>query len=182
MGWKWVLYWPAIGCGFGFLILFFLMEETNYDRKTIGVVESIESSANSTYDSANDPEKGTEIPEPTTTSIEAGPVHNKKTFLQKLSLLDKTRPNQLLTMMWRPFTFVSLPVVVYSGRCWGSPFFSSSYSRMSSSLPETFLAKPLLTPRSLQVSPTAALLYGLSLQVEHLRSFSRPLHTTLKLR
>ncbi len=117
MGWKWVLYWPAIGCGFGFLILFFLMEETNYDRMTIGIVESIESSANSTHDSGKDPEKGTEMPEPTTTSIETGPTYSKKTLLQKLSLLDKSRPNQLLTMMWRPFTFVTLPVVVYSGRC-----------------------------------------------------------------
>lgn len=119
MGWKWVLYWPAIGCGFGFLILFFLMEETNYDRKTIGIVESIDSSANSTKGSANDTEKGNQVPEPITTSIETGNVHHKKTFWQKMSLLDKSRPNQVLTMMWRPFTFVSLPVVVYSGFAYG---------------------------------------------------------------
>ncbi|KAG4430758.1 hypothetical protein IFR05_013759 [Cadophora sp. M221] len=119
MGWKWVLYWPAIGCGFGFIILFFFMEETNYDRKTIGIVESTDSSANSTKGSANDTEKGSGVPEPTTTSVETGGAYHKKTFTQKMSLLDKPRPNQLLTMMWRPFTFVSLPVVVYSGFAYG---------------------------------------------------------------
>jgi len=119
MGWKWVLYWPAIGCGLGFLILFFLMEETNYDRKTIGVVEAVESSASSNKDSTHDPEKGASAALPTITSIEASPVFEKKTYLQKLKILDKSKPNQLLVMMWRPFTFVSLPVVVYSGFAYG---------------------------------------------------------------
>jgi MFS family permease len=111
MGWKWVLYWPAIGCGFGFLMLFFLMEETNYYRKIIGVVESMESSASSTNDSANNPEKGAKTPASTATNIETGPVYTRKTFFQKLSLVDRSRPNKLLTMMWRPFTFLSLQLL-----------------------------------------------------------------------
>ena len=135
MGWKWVLYWPAIGCGFGFIILFFLMEETNYDRKTIGIVETIESSANSTRGSANaDTEKGNGLPETTTTSVNSGEVYKKKTYLQKLSLLDKPRPNLLLTMMWRPFTFVSLPIVVYSGFAYGCTVVWSLLSSGTSSL------------------------------------------------
>ncbi|KAL2061685.1 hypothetical protein VTL71DRAFT_7062 [Oculimacula yallundae] len=115
MGWKWVLYWPAIGCGFGFLILFFLMEETNYDRKTIGVVEVIASSSSATTNPTNEPEKGNGTPEYTT----GGSSYKKKTFIQKMSLVDKPRPNQLLAMMRRPFVFISLPVVVYSGFAYG---------------------------------------------------------------
>ncbi|CEP64897.1 uncharacterized protein LALA0_S14e01728g [Lachancea lanzarotensis] len=32
-GWEWVMWWCAILCAVGFVILFFFMEETNYDRK-----------------------------------------------------------------------------------------------------------------------------------------------------
>ena len=119
MGWKWVLYWPAIGCAFGFIILFFLMEETNYDRKTVGVVEIHASSASSTTEPASEAEKGARLREAPASTLEAGTVYQKKTFLQKLSLMDKPRPNNLLTMVWRPFTFISLPVVVYSGFAYG---------------------------------------------------------------
>ena len=38
-GYKWVFYWPAIFCACSFVFLFFFMEETNYDRHSIGVVE-----------------------------------------------------------------------------------------------------------------------------------------------
>jgi len=119
MGWKWVLYWPAIGCGVGFLILFFLMEETNYDRKTVGIVELVESTGSLTTGHANDTEKGARTTEAVAATTAAGTVYQKKSFWQKLSLKDKSRPNNLLTMIWRPFTFVSLPVVVYSGFAYG---------------------------------------------------------------
>lgn len=100
MGWRWVLYWPAIGCGFGFLILFFLMEETNYDRKTIGVVQFPSSEGSSIKEPASDAEKGDIVPLPTSiTSIADSIAYKKKTFLQKLSILDRPRPNQLLIMV-----------------------------------------------------------------------------------
>lgn len=95
------------------------MEETNYDRKTIGVVQLIDSSSSSAQISIQGPEKATNPPGPATSSIEDDPLYKHKNFLQKLSLLDKPRPNRLLMMMWRPFTFVSLPVVVYSGFAYG---------------------------------------------------------------
>lgn len=119
MGWKWVLYWPAIGCAFGFIILFFLMEETNYDRKTIGVVELNGSSASSTTEPASEAEKGVQPTEHPTSTVQADTVYHQKTFFQKMSLIDKPRPNNLLMMAWRPFTFVTLPVVVYSGFAYG---------------------------------------------------------------
>ena len=125
MGWRWVLYWPAIGCGFGFLILFFLMEETNYNRGTIGVVESIISSAGSAGNSTNDIEKSTN-PETnaspsqaSTINADTGVAYKKKSLWKKLSLFGKPQPISLLKLMWRPFTFVSLPVIVYSGFAYG---------------------------------------------------------------
>ena len=129
MGWKWVLYWPAIGCASGFIILFFLMEETNYDRK-INVVPNASSSASSstTPTTEADTEKGILATDaekstaPATADVQqetSTTTYKKKTFLQKMSLVDKKRPNNLLTMVWRPFTFVTLPVVVYSGFAYG---------------------------------------------------------------
>lgn len=117
MGWKWVLYWPAIGCALGFLILFFLMEETNYDRKTVGVVELVESSAASTEESAM--EKGANATEAPATHVEPATAYRKKTFVQKLSVFGKPTRKNLLATIWRPFTFLSLPVVVYSGFAYG---------------------------------------------------------------
>jgi hypothetical protein len=134
MGWKWVLYWPAIGCGVGFVILFFLMEETNYDRKTVGIVELIESSASSTKESAIDPEKGAIATATPKSNIESGTLYEKKTYMQKLSLLGKSRPNNLLMMVWRPFTFVSLPVVLYSGFAYGCTVVWALLSSATSSL------------------------------------------------
>jgi hypothetical protein len=114
MGWRWVLYWPAIGCGFGAIILFFLMEETNYDRKTIGIVEAAESSSSS-IEASTDPEKGAGVPRQAAVDTSSDTIYHKKTYLQKLSLMDKPRPNKLLMMIRRPFTFVTLPVVLYCG-------------------------------------------------------------------
>lgn len=116
MGWQWVLYWPAIGCGFGFVILLFFMEETNYDRKTVGVVQALTSSE-SIQRSATDTEKEVHM----TNTQDAPPVtaYKTKTFWQKLKLLDTRRPNNLIAMFWRPFTFVTLPVVLYSGFAYG---------------------------------------------------------------
>ena len=44
LGWRWVFYWPAIFLALSFVFLFFFMEETNYDRKTVNVIEAVEAS------------------------------------------------------------------------------------------------------------------------------------------
>ncbi|RDW87886.1 hypothetical protein BP5796_03580 [Coleophoma crateriformis] len=133
MGWRWVLYWPAIGCGFGFLILFFLMEETNFNRHTVGIVEFVASSSNSTKESA-DQEKMAGIPEPSATAINTHNMYHEKSYWQKLSLLGKPQPNKLSTMIKRPFTFVSLPVIVYCGFSYGCTVMWALLSSATSSL------------------------------------------------
>ena len=42
-GWKWVFYVPAIFTACVTVFLFFFMEETNYHRPHIGIVETTES-------------------------------------------------------------------------------------------------------------------------------------------
>lgn len=137
MGWRWVLFWPAIGCGLGFVILFFIMEETNYDRKTVGVVETIdtpESSSLADGQEASNTEKGIQISErPSPQGTTAG-TYQKKTCFEKLALFGKPRPNQLWTMIKRPFMLVSLPVVVYCGFAYGCTVVWSNLMNGTSSL------------------------------------------------
>lgn len=114
-GWRWVLYWPAIGCGLGFIILFFFMEETNYERKTVGIVEVSGSPAAS----VSDAEKGVEASTLPVSAATTGQSYPRKTYWDKLKLFGPSKPNQLWTMMKRPFIFTSLPVVVYCGFAYG---------------------------------------------------------------
>ena len=107
-GWKWVFYWPAIFLAFAFLFLFFFMEETNYDRKTVGVVEKDDTSPLE----SSDEEKKTTIP---TTDTAVGQVYTKKTFAQKMALKDVPRPNRFFHRVKRQLLFLGWPVVFYSG-------------------------------------------------------------------
>ncbi|KAK5057484.1 hypothetical protein LTR84_011484 [Exophiala bonariae] len=141
-GYRWVLYWPAIGCGLGFLILFFLMEETNYDRKlspdaTVHHQPSINSTGTVTPAEAAEPE--TKMSTPTTNAdiqdvSQVGVVYRRKTYADKLKILDKPRPNLLLTMAVRPFLFISLPVVTYCGFGYGAAIMWSSLVNGTASL------------------------------------------------
>ncbi|EXJ88082.1 hypothetical protein A1O1_05010 [Capronia coronata CBS 617.96] len=137
-GYKWVLYWPAIGCGLGAIILFFLMEETNYDRAP--VIDSTAHEPHGHADSTASAEavgQETKLPVSTDTETEHGREvvsYHRKTYWDKLKLLDKPRPNLLLTMAARPFLFLSLPVVVYCGFGYGAAIMWSNLMTGTSSL------------------------------------------------
>lgn len=137
-GWRWVLYWPAIGCGLGFIILFFFMEETNYERKSVGIVET-------TTVSVSDTEKGAEPSTSTIPDSLASETYRRKTYLDKLKVFGPSKPNKLWVMVKRPFTFVSLPVVVYCGFAYGctvvwSNLMNGTTSLILSSPPYNFKA------------------------------------------
>jgi MFS family permease len=127
VGFTWVFYVPSILCGAGFVFLFFFMEETNYDRKTVGVLvsnaqnvtEKSEASDNekaegSRSSKAADVSAVAENEQPT-----AGESYPIKSFWQKLSLLDKPRPFMMLSMVWNQLQFVSWPVIFYAGWAYG---------------------------------------------------------------
>ena len=112
-GWRWVFYYPSIFCGGAFLFLFFFMEETNYDRRTVGVVQKGSESPKSKNDAA---EK-----QPGTTSPDANlQTHKTKSFVQKLSLKDKSRPQRMLYRFGLSFRLIGWPVVFYAGFSYGS--------------------------------------------------------------
>ena len=129
VGYKWAFFFQAIFCGVTTIFLFFFMEETNFDRSTVGVV-AINPPA------GNDEENGTAltqlpIPEDKTgekvTSSGHAPVisgdsviFKRKTYWQKLALIDKPRPFMMHWRIWQILKLISWPVVFYSGFSYGS--------------------------------------------------------------
>jgi MFS family permease len=134
-GWQWVLYWSAIISAVGFVILFFLMEETNYyGRGAVqGNIVPAESEPNQpdssavSSDDGNKEEKKADVD----TDIEAVQASSttttttfvRKTYWDKLKLIDTQpgRPTNLLTMMYRPVLLViRFPVIFFSGFEYGT--------------------------------------------------------------
>lgn len=110
-GYKWVFYWPTIFCAVGLIFMFFFMEETNYDRKSVGVVEG--SPSHNLQGSATDlAEKGA------TAEVVNAPM--MKTFVQKLALKDKPRQQLMHHRILLQLRFVAWPNVFYAGFAYGS--------------------------------------------------------------
>ncbi|CAL3965667.1 unnamed protein product [Diplocarpon coronariae] len=126
--WHWVQYWCAIFLAVGFVLCFLFMEETNYDRVPLGTVSTLvdtpgtNTAPEKPLSTSSDPEKSSAPAdsisnvEPSTGTVE----YPRKTYMQKLSLLDKKRDFLLFRFMYRPFLFFSLPAVVYAGFSYGS--------------------------------------------------------------
>jgi hypothetical protein len=91
------------------------MEETNYDRKTVGIVETI----GTPTVSISGEEKGAHTASVSPASPPTGEVYRRMTYLDKLKLFGTSKPFQLWTLMKRPFVFLSFPVVVYCGFAYG---------------------------------------------------------------
>ncbi|KAL1985733.1 hypothetical protein VTN96DRAFT_7481 [Rasamsonia emersonii] len=117
-GWRWVFYYPSIFLGGCFVFLFFFMEETNYDRKTVGVVT--ESPAASEKDNAEDPGKAPQTSGNPPVESSSPVTYNKKTYIQKLSLLSTREKNNVFRRAWHALYFASWPVIFYSGFSYGS--------------------------------------------------------------
>ncbi|KAF6786789.1 major facilitator superfamily transporter [Colletotrichum sojae] len=122
-GWEWVLHWCAIFCGVGFLICFFLMEETNYQRLVV-----LDAEVYSRTDAGSSEEKGPKAgPESGKTAVTQGDVNLKnalrKTFLDKIKPFSRRDMNfqaSLRSMVVRPFVYLSFPVIVFSGFMYGA--------------------------------------------------------------
>ncbi|PVH72653.1 MFS general substrate transporter [Cadophora sp. DSE1049] len=127
-GWHWVMYWCAIFLGVGFVFCFLFMEETNYDRAPLESISTPSDTPGTNtpqekqLSKSEDPERSSAVPisnlnvDPSPPSLEYRP----KTYLQKLTLIDKKRDFKFFHLMYRPFLFFSLPAVVYAGFSYGS--------------------------------------------------------------
>lgn len=125
MGYKWVFYLPAMFCAATWVFLFLFMEETNYDRGTVGVVTVAAAGSEEAVGNNSEPEKGAaekgsgrgspvDVPEP------SGYAEKPKSFWQRMSLLDKPRPFMMHYRAWQSLKLLSWPVVFYSGFSYGT--------------------------------------------------------------
>lgn len=128
-------WWCAIFNGIAFVYCFLFMEETNYDRKhadsSVHDTEEkapspvLENTNMSSTEDAASAGKGLDSKEspPTSPSSdieEAQVIKPRKTYWQKLSLRDKSRPNRVLEIALAPFKGFLYPPVVYAGLMYGA--------------------------------------------------------------
>lgn len=119
IGYRWPFFLMAIFAAVSFVYLFLFLEETNYERSTVGVV----------YADGNDTAvSGT--PTKDKEQCDAGVVQagdsattlrgKEPSFLQKLSISVKPRPFLMHWRAWQILKFVSWPVVFYAGFSYGT--------------------------------------------------------------
>lgn len=130
VGYKWAFFFQAIFCGVTVVFLFFFMEETNFDRSTVGVVantpQTVEETGNSTerqiqgmhQDEKTEEKEGSNgrshlVPEDSV-------AFEKKSFSRKLALIDRPRPFMMHWRVWQILKLITWPVVFYSGFSYGS--------------------------------------------------------------
>lgn len=117
-GWQWVFYWPAIFCAFLFVFLCLFMEETNYTRRTTGIVAETESPPS---ESIEEGQEKTIVKTASTTSTGLGAIYGPpKTFMQKLSIWSPHPGENMLSRAMASLKYLSWPVIFYAGFSYGS--------------------------------------------------------------
>ncbi|OAQ78320.1 MFS transporter [Purpureocillium lilacinum] len=140
MGYQWPFYFVGMFAGASLVFLFLFLEETNYDRKSVGVVYTEGRPATTAYEKhtvAEEGEKGgtadklrqSEFADvestvdgssvPHVRGVPAGLTGTEKSFWQKLSLLDVPRRFMMFSRAWQVLKLLSWPVVLYSGFSYG---------------------------------------------------------------
>lgn len=115
-GWQWVFYWPSIFLAIAFVFIFFFMEETNYERLSVGVVETAPPVSKSGTSPVLDKESKVEPKVLELGEVMPVDTYEEKTFWQKMTLKDKQKPkNLMLKRALQSLSFLSWPVVFYAG-------------------------------------------------------------------
>ncbi|KAK8061230.1 hypothetical protein PG997_015451 [Apiospora hydei] len=128
MNWQWTLWWWAIFIAIAFVYCFFLMEETNYDRKHSSggqhpptpPQQASSPVVSETQASPLDTESKTPAPAAPEDREPGEIVWPRKSYLDKLGIRDKKRPNRLLNIAMAPFKGFTYPAVVYAGLMYGA--------------------------------------------------------------
>ncbi|OHF02306.1 major facilitator superfamily transporter [Colletotrichum orchidophilum] len=131
MGWKWTLWWCSIFNGIALVYCFLFMEETNYDRPARPAEDSTTSGpGNGIQEQRNggdsDEKKSDKAGDQN--MINAKPVdtetgqmfYPRKTYIQKLGIKDKPRPNRMLDIALGGLRGFTYPSVVYAGLMYGA--------------------------------------------------------------
>lgn len=127
IGYKWCFFIHAVFCAAVAVFLFFFLEETNYDRKTVGVIEGVDApspsdpeSTSPMSESKSSPEKSSSADAPQSSATGSAAPYKRKTYRQKLALWGKPRP---FMMFWRAaqvLKLLSWPVIFYAGFSYGT--------------------------------------------------------------
>ncbi|KAK1625556.1 major facilitator superfamily transporter [Colletotrichum phormii] len=131
MGWKWTLWWCSIFNGIALVYCFLFMEETNYDRPARPVEDStapdhatgVQEQHNGSDADENSSEKTGENNMTNTKPVdtETGQmIYPRKTYIQKLGIKDKPRPNRMLDIALGGLRGFTYPSVVYAGLMYGA--------------------------------------------------------------
>ncbi|KAF9873809.1 major facilitator superfamily transporter [Colletotrichum karsti] len=130
MGWKWTLWWCSIFNGIALVYCFLFMEETNYDRapRPADHGEALVTESRATESPTGESETKVanvtdkqDLSTANPTDSETGQViYPRKTFIQKLGIKDKRRPNRMLDIALGSMRGFTYPSVVYAGLMYGA--------------------------------------------------------------
>lgn len=142
-------YWCAIFCGIAFVVIFFFMEETSFDRSPYMANAAEERrppvddmAASSVAASKDDKDAGathtenshastfaadmtpTGLFKPTTvTTVDGSASYLKKPYAARLRPIEGEgfrRKNKMLRLMYRPFQLLTFPIIAYAGFLYGA--------------------------------------------------------------
>lgn len=109
-GYRWVFYWPTIFLGIAFVFLFLFLEETNYERKFDAVIQTSDSSNGGIVSKKSEKEGSTNHPPAVAVGEKS---FARKTFLQRLSIIDEPRPFRMFYRIKHSLQFVTWPCIFY---------------------------------------------------------------------
>ncbi|RKL44084.1 hypothetical protein BFJ72_g3817 [Fusarium proliferatum] len=122
-GWQWVFYWPAIFLSFVFVFLFFVMEETNYNR-AVRRADHLPTSPSRLSDENNGKAEGkaadtgrSEVREADEANVQYA---KPRTYWQKLSLWQPTPNQSMARHAGRSLQYLGWPVIFFAGFSYGS--------------------------------------------------------------
>lgn len=120
MGWPWVLWWCSVLNAVGFVVCFFLMEETMYHREALPSINTPSTrSINGETKDYGVKNPGADITPMTEKS--QGTAFPVKTYWQKLSPFVPLngRPNTFFKHMYRPLQMFRFPGILFGGFIYG---------------------------------------------------------------
>jgi hypothetical protein len=115
-----VFYWPAIFLAVVFVFLALFMEETNYNRKTIGIVATPGTPPPEETGKMGDEEKARSVSASSADHGTGEVCTLPKTFVQKLSIWQPSPGQNVLERAWRSLKYLGWPVIFYAGFSYGS--------------------------------------------------------------
>ncbi|KAG4292896.1 hypothetical protein FPRO06_12384 [Fusarium proliferatum] len=122
-GWQWVFYWPAIFLSFVFVFLFFVMEETNYNR-AVRRADHLPTSPSRLSDENNGKAEGkaadtgrSEVREADKANVQYA---KPRTYWPKLSLWQPTPSQSMARHAGRSLQYLGWPVIFFAGFSYGS--------------------------------------------------------------